>query len=87
MSRVTIPLGSITVAGVSLTAHAIPDADSVQVSLIPFTLERTTLGSLQQGDRVHVEGDTIGKFVEALLQARGAESPPPGAAPTEARDG
>lgn len=95
VARITIPLGSITVAGVSLTAHAIPEPGSAQVSLIPFTLERTTLGSLQQGDRVHVEGDTIGKYVEALLQAHGRGSEgteqggaaPGGALTTEAWDG
>jgi riboflavin synthase len=70
VARVTIPLGSITVAGVSLTVNAMPEPGVVQVSLIPFTFEHTTLGQLQPGDAVHLEGDTIGKYVESLLKLR-----------------
>ena len=61
------PLGSITVDGVSLTVNAIPDPGVIQISLIPFTLEHTTLGERRPGDRVHLEADTIGKYVQALL--------------------
>lgn len=71
VARVTIPLGSITVEGVSLTVNAIPEPGVIQVSLIPFTFQHTTLGQLEPGDSVHLEGDTIGKYVEALLEARG----------------
>ncbi|HEU4828871.1 MAG TPA: riboflavin synthase [Gemmatimonadales bacterium] len=66
VARVTIPLGSVTVDGVSLTVNALPEPDLVQVSLIPFTLQHTTLGARRPGDRVHLEGDTIGKYVKAL---------------------
>lgn len=68
--RVSIPLGSITVDGVSLTVNALEDPARIQISLIPFTLQHTTLGERQPGDRVHLEGDTIGKYVERLLPAR-----------------
>src|SRR5881628_2427493 len=40
--------------------------DLVQVSLIPFTRDHTTLGTLGVGDRVHVEGDVLGKYVRQL---------------------
>jgi riboflavin synthase len=70
IARVTVALGSITVAGVSLTVNAIPREGVVQVSLIPFTFQHTTLGSLGTGDSVHLESDTIGKYVDALLTAR-----------------
>ena len=70
VARVSVPLGSITVDGVSLTVNAIPDPGTIQISLIPFTLEHTTLGSRRPGDRVHLEADTIGKYVQALLQSR-----------------
>jgi len=70
VARVSVPLGSITVDGVSLTVNAMPDPDTIQISLIPFTLEHTTLGSRRPGDRVHLEADTIGKYVQALLQSR-----------------
>lgn len=64
---VSIPLGSITVDGVSLTVNALPAPGVVQVSLIPETLRRTTLGERQAGDAVHLEGDLIGKYVRAAL--------------------
>ena len=70
VARVSVPLGSITVDGVSLTVNAMPDPGTIQISLIPFTLEHTTLGSRRPGDRVHLEADTIGKYVQALLQSR-----------------
>lgn len=66
---VCIPLGSITVDGVSLTVDALPGPWLVQVSLIPFTRDHTTLGGLQPGDRVHVEGDLIGKYVRQLCRS------------------
>ncbi len=69
VARVTIPLGSISVDGVSLTVNAIPAPGTIQISLIPFTLEHTTLAERQVGDRVHLEGDTIGKYVAELLKA------------------
>ncbi|HEU5262598.1 MAG TPA: riboflavin synthase [Gemmatimonadales bacterium] len=63
---VSIPRGSITVDGVSLTINALSRPDLIQVSLIPFTRARTTLGTLRAGDRVHVEGDVLGKYVRQL---------------------
>jgi len=38
----------------------------IQVSLIPFTLQQTTLGDRRTGDRVHLEGDTVAKYLRAL---------------------
>jgi riboflavin synthase len=63
VARLSIPLGSITVAGVSLTINAILGPRIVQVSLIPVTREATTLGSLRVGDRVHVEADLIARYL------------------------
>jgi riboflavin synthase len=71
VARVSVPLGSIAVDGVSLTVNAIPLPGVIQISLIPFTLQHTTLGERQPGDRVHLEADTIGKYVAGLLRARG----------------
>jgi len=65
---VSIPRGSITVDGVSLTINALSGPDLIQVSLIPFTREHTTLGTLRAGDRVHVEGDVLGKYVRQLCR-------------------
>jgi riboflavin synthase len=47
----------------------------VQLSVIPFTCEYTTLGSLGVGDRVHVEGDMLGKFVKRLFETRAVPGP------------
>jgi len=66
---VSIPLGAVTVDGVSLTVNAIGSGGSLQVSLIPYTLAHTTLGGLEPGDRVHVEGDVIGKYVRRLCRS------------------
>lgn len=71
VARISVPLGSITVDGVSLTVNAVPAPGVIQISLIPFTLQHTTLGERRAGDRVHLEADTIGKYVAELLRARG----------------
>jgi riboflavin synthase len=69
VASVSIPLGSITIDGVALTINAILSPGVVQVSLIPFTLEATTLGARKAGDRVHVEGDTVGKYLKQFSAA------------------
>ena len=58
--------GSITVNGVSLTVNALHD-DGIQLSIIEYTKQHTTLGELVAGDRVHVEADVLAKHVERLL--------------------
>ena len=66
VSRYVVEKGSITVDGVSLTVSAITD-DTFSVSLIPTTLELTTLGHKTVGDLVNLEVDVIAKYVERLL--------------------
>jgi riboflavin synthase len=61
--------GSITVDGVSLTVVEAA-GDSFTVSLIPTTLELTTLGRKGVGDPVNLEVDVIAKYVEKLLADR-----------------
>ena len=58
--------GSIAVEGVSLTIADLTDT-GLEVSLIPETLERTTLGSLDPGDRVNVECDVLARYVRRQL--------------------
>lgn len=65
-----IPHGSITLDGVSLTINAMPAEDTVQVALIPHTRDHTTLGAVAPGDRLHVEGDMLGKYVRRLMDER-----------------
>ncbi len=69
VEETTVLHGAITVDGVSLTVNALPRAGMVQVSLVPFTREHTTLGTLKQGDRVHVEADVLGKYVRQLCRS------------------
>ena len=64
--RYMVEKGSIAVDGVSLTVSAIDDG-SFSVSLIPETLERTTLGGAAYGHRVNIEVDVLAKYVEKLV--------------------
>jgi riboflavin synthase len=75
IARYVVYKGSITVDGVSLTVSALapdqPDTTAgswFEVSLIPETLKRTTLGTRQPGDTVNLEVDVIAKYVERLLK-------------------
>ncbi len=63
--RYVVEKGSIAVDGVSLTVSAVDD-DSFSVSLIPETLERTTLGTAGPGRPVNLEVDVLAKYVEKL---------------------
>jgi riboflavin synthase len=65
--RYVVEKGSVTVDGVSLTVTAVDDS-GFSVSLIPETLERTTLGTGSRGRPVNLEVDVIAKHVEKLLQ-------------------
>jgi riboflavin synthase len=78
VAGVSIPLGSITINGVSLTVVAMPGKSTVRLSLIPFTLQHTTLGRLRRGSLVHVEGDLIGKYVTAMAAGNGRRAKRPG---------
>jgi riboflavin synthase len=66
--------GSIAIEGVSLTIAGLSDS-SLEVSLIPETLERTTLGSLERGDRVNVECDVLARYVRRQLAGDAGLSP------------
>ncbi len=74
LARYVVEKGSITVDGVSLTVVGVGD-DWFTVSLIPTTLELTTLGIKKPGDPVNLEVDVLAKYVERLLGGRGAEEP------------
>jgi riboflavin synthase len=67
LSELMIPHGSLAVDGVSLTVNELPSPEVVQLSLIEFTLSHTTFGEMRVGQRVHVEGDVIGKYVRRML--------------------
>jgi riboflavin synthase len=65
--RYIVEKGSIAVDGVSLTVAAVDD-ESFTVSLIPETLERTTLGLAAAGRVVNLEVDVLAKYVEKLVR-------------------
>jgi riboflavin synthase len=67
--KYVVEKGSITIDGTSLTVSAVTDV-SFSVSLIPATLEKTTLGIRQIGDRVNLEVDVLAKYVEKLVAAK-----------------
>ena len=65
-NRYVIDKGSVTIDGVSLTVNSC-SVGRFEVSIIPHTLQVTTLGRLKIGSRVNIEVDIIGKYVEKLL--------------------
>jgi len=67
LASMVVEKGSVTLDGVSLTVAALP-AGSFTVALIPHTLERTTLGSLESGDRVNLEIDILAKYVSRAIE-------------------
>jgi riboflavin synthase len=72
LARYVVHKGSIAVDGASLTVSEITDT-FFEVSLIPETLKRTTLGLRQPGDLVNLEVDVMAKYVEKLLATDGAQ--------------
>lgn len=69
LSKYTVEKGSIAVDGVSLTIMRM-NKNRIGVSLIPYTLEHTTLGAVRAGNQVNIEVDFLGKYVERFLQHR-----------------
>jgi riboflavin synthase len=67
LARYLVPKGSVCVDGVSLTVVA-AGRDWFTVSLVAYTLAHTNLGYLKRGDKVNVEVDVLGKYVERLLK-------------------
>lgn len=68
-SSYVVRKGSIAIDGVSLTVNEY-QGEEIQITLIPYTLEKTTLIDKKAGDRVNVEADILGKYVEKMLDQR-----------------
>ncbi|MEE9253137.1 MAG: riboflavin synthase [Thermodesulfobacteriota bacterium] len=66
LSRYIVEKGSVAVDGVSLTVNEVRGA-KFSVNLIPYTLDATTFASMRAGDRVNIECDIIGKYVEKFI--------------------
>ena len=65
--------GSVAVDGISLTVVEVKE-NSFTVSIIPFTLENTNLGTKKVEDSVNIETDLIGKYVERILRSKSDKS-------------
>lgn len=70
--RYAVEKGSICVEGISLTLVSVKEG-SFTVSILPQTRANTNLAELGEGDRVNLEADVIGKYVERLLGPRMVE--------------
>lgn len=66
VARTTVLHGSLTLDGVSLTVAGLTGSVA-DVAIIPYTWEHTALDRLRPGDRVNLEADVLGKYVEKLL--------------------
>jgi riboflavin synthase len=66
VSKYVVQKGSIAIDGISLTVNEYQEGE-IQLTLIPYTIERTTLVEKKVGDRLNVEADILGKYVEKLL--------------------
>lgn len=64
-----VPKGSIAVDGVSLTVAKL-EGNGCTIALIPHTMEITTLGDLNAGDRVNIETDILGRYILSFLSKR-----------------
>jgi riboflavin synthase len=67
LRRYLVEKGSVAVDGVSLTVATVGEG-RFGVALIPYTLEATTLGTANVGDRVNLEMDVVAKYVEGLVK-------------------
>lgn len=65
--RYIVEKGSIAIDGISLTVAKVMN-DSFSISAIPHTVRETVLSDRQRGDRVNLENDVIGKYVEKLMR-------------------
>lgn len=69
LGQYIIEKGSVSIDGISLTVNSCKDA-TFSVSIIPHTLQTTSLALLRVGSAVNIEVDVIGKYVEKMLSAR-----------------
>ena len=68
-TRYVVEKGSVTVDGISLTVNEVRD-DRFSVNIIPHTASQTTLTAKRTGDKVNIETDIIGKYLERLVDKK-----------------
>lgn len=67
VARLTVLYGSIAFDGISLTVNRLFQ-DVAEVAIIPYTWEHTNVRRLEEGTRVNLEADLVGKYVDQLLR-------------------
>lgn len=80
-TRYIIHKGSVAIDGISLTVTKVTDSE-FEVSIIPHTLQNTTLGHKGLGAKVNIETDVLGKYVEKLLTGSTKTTSPKGVSMT-----
>ena len=70
LAALLVPKGSVAVDGISLTVN-ICRKQRFSVAIIPFTLRHTNLRARKVGDKVNIETDLIGKYVQSFMRQRG----------------
>ena len=73
LTQYMIAKGSVAMDGISLTINA-RESDNFSVSVIPHTAQLTTIGFKNKSDRVNIETDMIGKYVERFISGRPGRS-------------
>ena len=68
LSKYFISKGSVAVDGISLTVNSV-EKNKFAVNIIPYTQTETTISSLEIGDKVNIECDIVGKYIEKLLMS------------------
>lgn len=76
LHRYMIVKGSVAIDGISLTINKL-NAESIELSIIPHTAAITSIGFKKPGDRVNIETDLIGKYVEKFVTGRPSGSATP----------
>jgi len=69
VSKYVVQKGSIAIDGISLTVNECED-EQIQITLIPYTLEKTNLVDKMVGDHLNVEADILGKYVEKVISRK-----------------
>ena len=70
LGALLVPKGSVAVDGISLTVN-VCRKQRFSVAIIPFTLRHTNLRARRVGDKVNIETDLIGKYVQSFMRQRG----------------
>jgi len=70
LGALLVPKGSVAVDGISLTVN-VCRKQRFSVAIIPFTLRHTNLRARKVGDKVNIETDLIGKYVQSFMRQSG----------------